>query len=32
MALAFFKHRSNIQRLFQGTENKIGHKVKIENK
>jgi len=32
MALAFFKHRSNIQRLFNGTENKIGHKVKIENK
>jgi len=27
---AFFKHRSNVQRLINGTENKIGHKVKIE--
>lgn len=32
MALAFFKHRTNIKRLLSGTENKIGHKVKIENK
>lgn len=32
MALAFFKHRSNIKRLFNGTENKIGQRVKIENK
>jgi acyl phosphate:glycerol-3-phosphate acyltransferase len=29
MALAFIKHRSNIKRLFNGTENKIGQKVKI---
>lgn len=27
---AFVKHRSNIQRLINGTENKIGQKVKIE--
>ncbi len=27
---AFIKHRSNIKRLFSGTENKIGQKVKIE--
>ncbi|BBF42215.1 acyl-phosphate:glycerol-3-phosphate O-acyltransferase PlsY [Lachnospiraceae bacterium KM106-2] len=26
MALAFFKHRANIKRLFLGTENKIGKK------
>jgi glycerol-3-phosphate acyltransferase PlsY len=32
MALAFFKHRSNIKRLLNGTENKIGQRVKIENK
>lgn len=32
MALAFLKHRSNILRLMNGTENKIGQKVKIENK
>ncbi len=32
MVLAFIKHRSNIGRLIKGTENKIGHKVKIENK
>lgn len=32
MALAFFKHRSNIKRLMAGTENKIGNKVKLENK
>jgi len=30
MASAFFMHRSNIKRLIQGTENKIGQKVKIE--
>ncbi len=27
---AFIKHRSNIKRLFSGTENKIGQKIKIE--
>lgn len=27
---AFIKHRSNLKRLFSGTENKIGQKVKIE--
>lgn len=32
MTLAFIKHRSNIKRLFNGTENKIGQRVKIENK
>ncbi len=32
MASAFIKHHANIKRLLQGTENKIGHKVKIENK
>lgn len=32
MASAFFKHRSNIVRLFNGTENKIGQRVKIEKK
>jgi glycerol-3-phosphate acyltransferase PlsY len=32
MALAFIKHRSNIKRLINGTENKIGQRVKIENK
>ena len=32
MVSAFIKHRSNIKRLMNGTENKIGHKVKIENK
>lgn len=32
MALAFIKHHSNIIRLMNGTENKIGQKVKIENK
>jgi glycerol-3-phosphate acyltransferase PlsY len=30
MALAFFKHRTNIKRLMNGTENKIGQRVKIE--
>lgn len=29
MALAFIKHRSNIKRIFNGTENKIGHRVKM---
>lgn len=28
--LAFIKHRSNIQRLFNGSENKIGQKVKVK--
>lgn len=32
MASAFFKHRSNIKRLMNGTESKIGQRVKIENK
>jgi glycerol-3-phosphate acyltransferase PlsY len=32
MASAFIKHRSNIKRLMNRTENKIGHRVKIENK
>ncbi|MDD3174396.1 MAG: glycerol-3-phosphate 1-O-acyltransferase PlsY [Herbinix sp.] len=32
MILAFIKHRSNIKRLLNGTENKIGQKVKIDNK
>jgi glycerol-3-phosphate acyltransferase PlsY len=32
MLSAFIKHRSNIKRLMNGTENKIGQKVKIENK
>ncbi len=31
-ALAFIKHRTNIIRLLNGTENKIGQRVKIENK
>ncbi len=29
-ALAFLRHRSNIKRLINGNENKIGHRVKIE--
>lgn len=29
--LAFIKHRSNIKRLLTGTENKLGHRVKIDN-
>ncbi|MDF2588270.1 MAG: hypothetical protein K0S41_2111 [Anaerocolumna sp.] len=29
---AFYKHRSNIKRLLNGTENKIGQKVQIEKK
>lgn len=32
MVSAFIKHRSNIKRLINGTENKIGQRVKIENK
>lgn len=32
MVLAFYKHRSNIKRLMNGTENKIGQRVKIDNK
>lgn len=32
MVLAFIKHSSNIKRLINGTENKIGQKVKVENK
>lgn len=31
MTLAIIKHRSNIKRLLNGTENKIGQRVKIEN-
>lgn len=30
--LAFIRHRSNIKRLINGTENKLGQRVKIENK
>ncbi|WOO36938.1 glycerol-3-phosphate 1-O-acyltransferase PlsY [Anaerocolumna sp. AGMB13020] len=30
--LAFVKHRANIQRLMKGTENKLGQKIKIEDK
>jgi glycerol-3-phosphate acyltransferase PlsY len=30
MALAFLKHRGNIKRIFNGTENKIGQRVKLE--
>lgn len=29
--LAFIKHRSNIKRLLNGTENKLGQRVKIDN-
>ena len=29
---AFIKHRSNIKRLMNGTENKLGQRVKIDNK
>lgn len=32
MILAFIKHRPNIERLLKGTENKIGQRIKIENK
>ncbi len=32
MALAFIKHRSNIKRLINGTENKIGQRVKLDQK
>lgn len=31
MVLAFIKHRSNIIRLWNGTENKIGQRVKIQD-
>jgi glycerol-3-phosphate acyltransferase PlsY len=30
MLLAFVKHRSNIKRIMNGTENKIGNRVKVE--
>ncbi len=30
--LAFIKHRTNIKRLLNGTENKLGQRVKINNK
>lgn len=30
--LAFIKHSSNIKRLYTGTENKLGQRVKIDNK
>lgn len=29
-ASAFFKHRSNIKRIFNGTENKIGQRIKVD--
>ena len=32
MALAIFKHRTNIKRLMNGTESKIGQRVKVDNK
>ncbi len=32
MTLAFIKHRSNIKRIINGTENKLGQRVKIEDK
>lgn len=32
MVSAFIKHHGNIKRLMNGTENKIGQRVKIENK
>jgi glycerol-3-phosphate acyltransferase PlsY len=32
MVLAFIKHRSNIKRLLNGTENKLGQRVKIDDK
>lgn len=32
MVSALIKHRTNIKRLMNGTENKIGQRVKIENK
>jgi len=32
MLLAFIKHKSNIKRLLNGTENKIGQRVKLESK
>jgi glycerol-3-phosphate acyltransferase PlsY len=30
--LAIIKHRSNIKRLLRGTENKLGQRIKIDNK
>jgi glycerol-3-phosphate acyltransferase PlsY len=30
-ALLFFRHRSNIRRLLQGTERKLGQKTQIQN-
>ncbi len=32
MALAFFRHRANIKRLLNGTENKLGQRVKLDDK
>lgn len=32
MALAIFKHRTNIKRLLNGTENKIGQRITVEKK
>ena len=32
MALAIFRHRANIKRLLNGTENKLGHRVKLDDK
>ena len=32
MVLAIIKHRTNIMRLMNGTENKIGQRVKIDKK
>lgn len=32
MLLAFIKHRSNIKRLMNGTENKLGQRVKVDHK
>lgn len=31
MILAFYKHRSNIKRLLNGTENKLGQRIKIDD-
>ncbi|MBH1942414.1 glycerol-3-phosphate 1-O-acyltransferase PlsY [Mobilitalea sibirica] len=32
MILAFIKHRTNIKRLMNGTENKLGHRIKVDQK
>jgi len=32
MVLAIIKHRTNIKRILNGTENKLGQRIKIENK